>query len=85
MSRLKKMQATLGEFNDYCVQIKFLSGFSDDKQVELTKSLSGLLVILHHHQLESRRQVHAAVTDFFTGDMTREVELVFDSKSNRGS
>ena len=81
-SRLKKLQVTLGQFNDYCVQIEFLSSFNDDRQIEMTKALSGLIAILHHKQIETRNQVEAALSRFFTDEMAMEIELAFGAKAS---
>lgn len=82
LKRLKKLQVTLGDFNDYCVQIEFLSGFSDDRQIEMTKALSGLIAVLHIRQIETRNQVEAALARFFTDDMAMEIELAFGAKAS---
>lgn len=81
VNRLKKLQVTLGEFNDYCVQIEFLQGFSNDERIEMTKALSGLIAIVHQRQLETRQQVEMALAQFFTDEMAMEVELAFGSKA----
>ncbi|MGQ7846456.1 CHAD domain-containing protein [Granulosicoccus sp. 3-233] len=78
---LKKLQVTLGDFNDYCVQMEFLSSFEDERQIEMTKALSGLIAVLHHRQMETRKQVEAALALFFTDDMTMQIELAFGSKT----
>jgi len=83
LKNLKQLQVTLGDFNDYCVQIDFLSGFEDEAQIEMTKALSGLIAVLHIRQIESRRQVEAALARFFTKDMALQIELAFGTK-NRG-
>ena len=81
LNRLKKLQVTLGQFNDYCVQIEFLNSFSDDQQIEMTKALSGLIAILHHKQIETRNQVETALAHFFTDEMAITIELAFGSKA----
>ncbi|ASJ76359.1 CHAD domain-containing protein [Granulosicoccus antarcticus] len=81
LAQLKRLQLTLGQFNDYCVQIEFLHGFDDDSQIEMTKALSGLTAILHHKQIETRNQVEAALARFFTDEMAMEIELAFGAKS----
>ena len=81
LNRLKKLQVTLGQFNDYCVQIEFLDSFNDDRQIEMTKALSGLIAILHLRQIEARNQVETALAQFFTDQMVIEVELAFGSKA----
>ena len=80
LGHLKKIQVTLGDFNDYCVQIEFLSGFNDDRQIEMTKALSGLTAILHHRKMETRNQVEAALARFFKEEMAMEIELAYGAK-----
>ncbi len=82
LAHLKKIQVILGNFNDFCVQIEFLSGFNDDRQIEMTKALSGLIAILHHKQIETRNQVEAALARFFTEEMAMEIELAFGAKAS---
>ena len=81
INRLKKLQITLGQFNDYCVQIEFLSSVSDDRQIEMTKSVSGLIAILHRKKIETRNQVEIALANFFTDNMAMEIELAFGKKT----
>ena len=81
INRLKKLQITLGQFNDYCVQLEFLSSVSDDRQIEMTKSVSGLIAILHRKKIETRNQVEIALANFFTDDMAMEIELAFGKKT----
>lgn len=81
VAELKTLQLTLGQFNDYCVQIEFLGSLSDDRQIEMTKVLSGLIAILHLKQAESRQGVEAALAKFFTRKMTAEIELAFGRSS----
>ncbi len=81
LDRLKKLQVTLGQFNDYCVQIEFLGSFSDDRQIEMTKALSGLTAILHHRKMETRNQVETALANFFTDEMSMGIELAFGAKA----
>lgn len=82
LAQLKKIQSVLGDFNDYCVQVEFLSGYIDDHQIEMTKALSGLIAILHHKQVETRKQVEAAIALFFTEDMAMKFDLAFGAKAN---
>ena len=81
IKRLKNLQITLGQFNDYCVQIEFLSSVSDDRQIEMTKAVSGLIAILHRGKIETRNQVEAALAHFFTDEMAMEIELAFGKKT----
>ncbi len=81
LARLKKLQITLGQFNDYCVQIEFLDSYSDDRKIEMTKALSGLIAILHLRQVETRNQVETALAHFFTDEMAIQIELAFGSKA----
>ena len=76
-SKIKKIQTVLGNYNDYCIQLKFLNNYIDDTRVEMSKALSGLIAIVHQKKLEERPKVEEAVGDFFTENMTIEFDLVF--------
>ncbi len=76
---IKKIQTVLGDYNDYCIQIAFLNGYVDDTLVEMSKSLSGLIAILHQKKIEKRSKVEGAIADFFTENMTNEFDLVFET------
>lgn len=80
INRLKKLQITLGQFNDYCVQIEFLTSVSDDRQIEMTKAVSGLIAILHRGKMETRNQAETALAHFFTDEMAMEIKLAFGAK-----
>jgi len=77
--KIKKIQTILGNYNDYCIQIEFLSGYVDDTRVEMSKALSGLVAILHQKKLEERPKVESALADFFMENMTIEFDLVFEA------
>lgn len=82
LSHLKSIQVILGDFNDFCVQIEFLNGFSDDRQIEMTKALSGLVAVLHHKQIETRNQVEAALARFFKEEMAMEIESAYGARAS---
>lgn len=77
--KIKKIQTILGNYNDYCIQIEFLSSYVDDTRVEMSKALSGLIAILHQKKLEERPKVENALASFFTENMTIEFDLVFEA------
>ncbi|WP_181023786.1 CHAD domain-containing protein [Nitrosomonas ureae] len=77
--KIKKIQTILGNYNDYCIQIEFLSSYVDDTRIEMSKALSGLVAILHQKKLEERPKVENALADFFTENMTIEFDLVFEA------
>ncbi len=77
LGEMKKLQNVLGDFNDYCVQIDFLGQYVDDRQVRMSKALSGLIAILHLKQTEKRAQVVDALAAFFSESRTIEFSLVF--------
>lgn len=74
---LKKIQAVLGDFNDYSTQIDFLKNYIDDDQIEMSKSLSGLIAILHQKQVEEKCKVNDILADFFTEKMTDKIDTIF--------
>lgn len=79
VSKIKKIQAVLGDYNDCCVQIEFLNSYVDDTRVEMSKALSGLIAILYQKKTEERPKVESALADFFTENMTIEFDLVFEA------
>lgn len=82
LAEMKKLQNVLGDFNDYCVQIDFLGQYVDDRQVRMSKALSGLIAILHLKQTEKRAQVVDALAAFFSETRTIEFSLVFGAASH---
>jgi CHAD domain-containing protein len=83
IKRLKKLQNTLGEFNDLAVQRESLRNYvgrkpSDERNYAgLMLAVGSLLGILHRQHQDVRRRVFRQLTSF-TGDDTRElVEEVF--------
>jgi CHAD domain-containing protein len=74
---VKKIQTVLGDFNDYCIQIEFLSSYADDSQIEMSKAISGLIAVLHQKKIAERQKVDAALTNFFTLATTNDVEFLF--------
>lgn len=79
VSKIKKIQTVLGDYNDYCIQIEFLNNYVDDTRIEMSKALSGLQAILHQKKFEERPRVESAITNFFTENMTIEFDLVFET------
>jgi len=79
LAAIKKVQAVLGDFNDYSVQALFLGVYLDDRRIDVSRALSGLIAILHIKQLAQREQVHVALAEFFTETRTIEFKLIFDA------
>lgn len=72
---LKKLQDSLGLFNDMAVQQVRLLSFSDTlgdepRRSEIVQSLGTLIVILHQNQIAERERIVAAFADF-NGDRTQ--------------
>lgn len=73
---LKKLQDSLGLFNDMAVQQARLLAFSDTldnepRRLDIVQSLGALIVILHQNQMAERERIVAAFTDF-NGDKTQQ-------------
>jgi CHAD domain-containing protein len=72
---LKKLQDSLGLFNDLAVQQARLLAFSDTlgdepRKLEIVQSLGALVVVLHQNQAAERERIVAAFADF-NGDRTQ--------------
>lgn len=73
---LKKLQDSLGLFNDLAVQQARLLAFSDTlgdepRKLEIVQSLGALVVVLHQNQAVERERIVAAFADF-NADRTRQ-------------
>lgn len=73
---LKKLQDSLGLFNDMAVQQVRLLTFSDTlggepRKLEIVQSLGALVVVLHQNQMAEREKIVAAFTNF-NGDRTQQ-------------
>src|SRR5690606_3590948 len=73
---LKKLQDSLGLFNDRAVQQVRLLTFSDTlggepRKLEIVQSLGALVVVLHQNQMAEREKIVAAFTNF-NGDRTQQ-------------
>lgn len=77
IGKVKKVQTVLGNFNDYSTQVTFLEEYIDDSRLEMSKSLCGLIAVLHQKQAEERKKVGAALEDFFTKKMSGEIDSLF--------
>lgn len=77
VGKVKKVQTVLGNFNDYATQIIFLEEYMDDSRLEMSKSLCGLIAVLHQKQAEEKKKVGAALEDFFTKKMSGEIGSLF--------
>jgi len=76
---IKKIQTVLGNFNDYSTQIEFLKSYINDDRIEMSKSLSGLIAVLHQKQIEEKLKVNEILADFFTDRMTNKIDAIFSS------
>ena len=79
VGEVKKIQTVLGNFNDYSTQIIFLQNHVDDARIEMSKSLSGLIAVLHQKQVEEKSKVTDVLADFFTEEMTNKIDMIFGS------
>jgi len=79
---VKKIQTVLGNFNDYGIQIEFLSSYVDDNRIEMSKALSGLIAVLHQKKMAERQKVDAALANFFTPVTTNDVEFLFGATTS---
>jgi len=77
LSHIKKTQTVLGDFNDLCVQIEFLTAYRDDSKIEMTKALSAFIAILYLQQKQLRCMAEKTLLSFFTDDMATEFNLLY--------
>jgi len=77
VAEVKKIQGVLGNFNDYSVQVRFLKNYIDDDRIEMSKSLCGLIGVLHQKQIAERRKVNDILANFFTEKMTSKIDVLF--------
>lgn len=75
LKSLKKLQDSLGLFNDLAVQQAWLLAFSgtigdDPRKLEIVQSLGALVVVLHQNQAAERERIVVALADF-NGDGTQ--------------
>ncbi|WP_039912817.1 CHAD domain-containing protein [Cellvibrio mixtus] len=77
MENVKKIQTVLGDFNDYSTQIMLLKEYVDDSRLEMSKSLCGLIAVLHQKQTKEKKKVGAALERFFTKKMSGEIDFIF--------
>ncbi len=89
IQRLKKLQNTLGAFNDLAVQQAFLRGYVRKKAAKsadsarLVLAVGSLLGILHLRQQELRRQIFARLAAFTADETQCLVADVFDQERRR--
>lgn len=79
VGEVKKIQTVLGNFNDYATQISFLQNYINDDRIEMSKSLSGLIAVLHQKQVEEKCKVTNVLANFFTEKMTDKIDVIFGS------
>lgn len=85
VGEVKKIQTVLGNFNDYSTQIDFLQKYLDDDRIEMSKSLSGLIAVLHQKQVEEKRKVTDVLAGFFTKKMNNKIDTIFGSNTQGDS
>lgn len=68
---LKRLQTTLGDFNDHAVQQESLTAFlagldpkDHDRNLDLAQSVGALIAVLHQRQLEARARVVSSFAEF---------------------
>lgn len=81
---LKRVQDTLGLFNDYAVQQHSLRGFLDapgaDRRahaLEIAQSVGALIAVLHRRQLEQRALLAEAFASFGSDDLRARFARLF--------
>ena len=79
---LKKLQDSLGLFNDMAVQQARLLSFSDTlgeepRKFEIVQSLGALVVVLHQKQVAERERIVAAFADFHDDRTRRTFRQLF--------
>ena len=83
---LKRLQETLGDFNDYAVQQESLQAFLQDlgtdipEALEIAQAVGALVAVLHSRQLEAR----ACVTDRFIQFNSAETAAQFETLFHGG-
>jgi len=73
---LKRLQDSLGLFNDFAVQQTRLLAFSDAlrdeaRKLEIVQSIGALVVVLHQRQTVEREKILTAFADFNNQEMRR--------------
>lgn len=74
---IKKVQGVLGNFNDYSVQIDFLSHYLDSQRIEMSNAISGLIAVLHQKKIIERSKVDAAMENIRSPVMVNEIKHLF--------
>lgn len=83
---LKKLQDSLGLFNDYAIQQTKLQIFADDlggdpHKLEIAQSIGALVIVLHQKQVAEREKIIDAFARFNSNKMQRTIrELFHDGK-----
>lgn len=82
---LKKLQDSLGLFNDMAVQQVRLLTFSDTlgdepRKLEIVQSLGALIVVLHQQQMAERERIVAAFDDFHEDRMQQIFRQLFHAE-----
>lgn len=82
---LKKLQDSLGLFNDMAVQQVRLLSFSDTlgdepRKLEIVQSLGALIVVLHQQQMAERERIVAAFDDFHDDGMQQIFRQLFHAE-----
>ncbi|MBN1153783.1 CHAD domain-containing protein [candidate division KSB1 bacterium] len=84
VKRLKTIQGTLGDFNDYSVQQrKLLAALKEEDQQDdrfylLAAAMGGLITHLHHQQLRCRETFSSIFSEFINQETNQLFEDIFD-------
>ncbi len=83
IASLKKLQETLGNFNDFAVQQESLQAFlntldkSTDEALEIAQAVGALTAVLHRRQLEERDQVTGRFRQFNSPETQKSFRDLF--------
>ena len=86
LKRLKRMQNTLGLFNDYSVQQEALYAYLQQPKLDASvhRSVGALILVLSQKQVEQRRLVEAKFAEFAQPQTAQLIQKLFgrDNKKN---
>jgi CHAD domain-containing protein len=77
--KLRRLQNTLGKFNDFSVQQKSLGDYvTTQHDVELVKSIGALIMVLSQKQQEQRNKVEVRFSEFSNDETAHLVDTLFN-------
>ncbi|MEP4077553.1 CHAD domain-containing protein [Haloferula sp.] len=88
LRRLRGLQNTLGDFNDYSVQSESMLEYLEKAKKmdkDSASSVGGLIAVLHLRKHEARAQVAERFEEFCDGNMKRRFKKLFSSIRKSGS